>query len=422
MNFLMITVFAIGYVAITLESKLKVNKAAVALLMAVFCWGFNFFEYYPPNEASLHHLIEHLGEISQVIIFLMGAMTIVELIDAHSGFQIITNFIKTRQKFKVFWIIASITFFMSALLDNLTTSIIMVALVRKLIQERKDRLVFASMIIIAANAGGAWSPMGDVTTTMLWIGGRITTANIIKAIFIPSLIAMVVPLLFLSRHIKSETLPVLSQKEDGVINNSDAKKVLFLGISLFIFVPILKVVLGIPPYMGIMFGLGGMWVFTDLLNKINDDLKVPQMLTRIDISSVLFFLGILLTVASIETSGILNQLALWMNNHFTSMNIVVIFMGLFSSIIDNVPLTAAAMGMYNLATYPVDSKLWEMLAYCVGTGGSLLIIGSAAGVVVMGMEKISFGWYLRKISLPVLIGYIFGIGVFLVIYHIMYGL
>ena len=416
MNLLIITAFAIGYVAITLESKLKVNKAAIALLMAVFCWGFNFAAHIPPDEAYLHHLVEHLGEISQVIIFLMGAMTIVALIEAHQGFRIITDFIRTRNKVKILWSTSIITFFLSSLLDNLTTSIIMVALIRKLIDDRNDRMFFSAMVIIAANAGGAWSPIGDVTTTMLWIGNRLTTGTMIKLLFIPSLISTLIPLFFLSRCIKNDSIVIPHQIDKSNEGFSHAKKVFFLGMATLIFVPILKALLGMPPYMGIILGLGVMWVLTDLINNEQHHLKVPHILTKIDISSVLFFLGILLAVAALETAGVLNHLTLWMNAHFKNMDIVATFMGLISSIIDNVPLTAAAMGMYDLHTYPLDSKFWLMIAYAVGTGGSILIIGSAAGVVVMGMEKISFGWYLRRISLPVLIGYLIGIFSFLAIY------
>ena len=421
MNILMVLIFVIGYIIITLEHKFKVNKAAIALLMAVFCWGFNFIENFPPDEASLHRLIEHLGEISQVIIFLIGAMTIVALIEAHHGFRIIANFIRTKNKIKIFWSISIITFFLSAVLDNLTTSIIMVTLTRQLIDDRNDRMFFSAMVIIAANAGGAWTPIGDVTTTMLWIGGRVTTSHLMKLLLIPSLISTLIPLLYLSRYIKNDSI-VFSQKSDEASQRvRNAKKVFFLGIAALISVPILKALLGMPPYMGIMAGLGVMWVITDLINHEQHHLRVPHILTKIDISSVLFFLGILLAVAALETAGILNHLALWMDTHFKDTGIIVSFMGLISSIIDNVPLTAAAMGMYGLNVYPVDSKFWQMIAYCVGTGGSILIIGSAAGVVVMGMEKITFGWYLKKISLPVLIGYFLGIGSFLMIYHVIYG-
>lgn len=417
MHILMVLTFAIGYIAITLENKLTVNKAAIALLVAVFCWGFNFAARIPSDESSLHHVMEHLGEVSEVIIFLIGTMTIVELMDAHHSFRIVTGFIRTENRRKLLWVISFITFFISSFLANMTVAIIMISLLRRIIPDRPDRMIFSSMVIVASNAGGTWLPIGDVTTTMLWIGDRVTTSNLIKLLFIPSLISMVIPLLYLSFYIKNDSVVISHQIGKGNGGVGHAKKVFFLGVASLIFAPVLKAFLGMPPYMGIMAGLGTMWVITDLLNYQRHDLKVPHILTKIDASSILFFLGILLAVAALETAGVLNHLALWMDTNFKNMDIVATFMGLISSIIDNVPVAAAAMGMYDLHTYPVDSKLWLMIAYTVATGGSILIIGSAAGVVVMGMEKISFGWYLKKISLPVLIGFFLGIGSFLAIYR-----
>jgi len=421
MHILMVLTFAIGYIAISLENKIKVNKAAIALLAAVFCWVFNFIEHFPADEASLHRLIEHLGEISQVIFFLMGAMTIVELIDSHGGFKIITGFIRTRDKRKLLWVVSIITFFLSSVLDNLTTSIVMVSLLRRLILDRDDRMIFAGMVIVAANAGGAWSPIGDVTTTMLWIGGQVTTGKLMKLLIIPSLVSLFIPLLYFSFSIKQGAYPDSPQGTDSPAQYG-AKRVFSLGIGSLIFVPIFRAVTNLPPFMGVLLGLGIMWVLTDLIHyQKRDHLKVPSILTRIDFSSVLFFLGILLAVAALETAGILGSLALRMDHYFNNKDIIATVLGLLSAIIDNVPLTAATMGMYSLSSYPADSKLWEMIAYSVGTGGSILIIGSAAGVVVMGMEKISFGWYLKKVSLPVLIGYFLGIGSFLLIYRVING-
>ena len=417
----MVLTFAIGYIAISLENKIKVNKAAIALLVAVFCWIFNFIEHFPADEASLHRLIEHLGEISQVIFFLMGAMTIVELIDSHGGFKIITGFIRTRDKRKLLWVVSIITFFLSSVLDNLTTSIVMVSLLRRLVHDRDDRMIFAGMVIIAANAGGAWSPIGDVTTTMLWIGGQVTTGKLMKLLIIPSLVSLFIPLLYFSFSIKQGAYPDSPQGTDSPAQYG-AKRVFSLGIGSLIFVPIFRAVTNLPPFMGVLLGLGIMWVLTDFIHyQKRDHLKVPSILTRIDFSSVLFFLGILLAVAALETAGILGSLALRMDHYFNNKDIIATVLGLLSAIIDNVPLTAATMGMYSLSSYPADSKLWEMIAYSVGTGGSILIIGSAAGVVVMGMEKISFGWYLKKVSLPVLIGYFLGIGSFLLIYRVING-
>ena len=417
----MVLTFAIGYIAISLENKIKVNKAAIALLVAVFCWIFNFIEHFPADEASLHRLIEHLGEISQVIFFLMGAMTIVELIDSHGGFKIITGFIRTRDKRKLLWVISIITFFLSSVLDNLTTSIVMVSLLRRLVHDRDDRMIFAGMVIIAANAGGAWSPIGDVTTTMLWIGGQVTTGELIKLLIVPSLVSLFIPLLYFSFSIKQGAYPDSPHSTDSPAQHG-AKRVFFLGIGSLIFVPVFRAVTNLPPFMGVLLGLGIMWVLTDLIHyQKRDHLKVPSILTRIDFSSVLFFLGILLAVAALETAGILGSLALRMDHYFNNKDVIATVLGLLSAIIDNVPLTAATMGMYPLSSYPADSKLWEMIAYSVGTGGSILIIGSAAGVVVMGMEKISFGWYLKKVSLPVLVGYFLGIGSFLLIYRVING-
>ncbi len=412
---LSILVFVIGFIAITLEHKIKINKAAIALLMGTLCWGINFIGYFP-DEIALHHLIEHLGEISQVVVFLIGSMTIVELIDIHHGFRVITNFLQVKSLRKLFGLITIITFFLSAVINNLTVVILMIAVLRKLIDNHKERMIFASMIIIAANAGGVWTPMGDVTTTMLWIGNRVTTGKMIQLLLFPSLISMVIPFFWLLKSISKERNVSFPLSNDTRIPG--AEKVLIFGIFSLISVPVLKAFLGMPPYMGMMLGLGVMWVFTDLLNKKRPDLNVTHVLTKIDISSILFFLGILLAVAAMETVGILESLAIWMNTYLKNTEIIVIFMGMMSSIIDNVPLTAAAMGMYDLTVYAVDSKFWEMLVYSVGTGGSILIVGSAAGVIVMGMEKISFVWYLKKISLPTLLGYFLGILSFLMIYSL----
>lgn len=413
---LSVLIFVIGFIAITLEHKIKINKAAIALLMGTLCWGINFIGHLP-NEMDLHHVLEHLGEISQVILFLIGSMTIVELIDAHHGFKVISHFMRIRSPRKLFGLVTLITFFLSAVINNLTVVILMITVLRKLIDDRKERMIFAGMIIVAANAGGVWTPMGDVTTTMLWIGNRVTTGRMIEFLLLPSLVSVLIPFFWLLKDIPKENNSAIQFDDDIKIHG--AKRVLFLGIASLISVPILKAFLGMPPYMGMMFGLGIMWVLTDLLNKKRHDLNVTHALTKIDISSILFFLGVLLAVAAMETSGILEKLAVWMDTYLRGAEIIVIFMGMVSSIVDNVPLTAAAMGMYDLSIYPVDSKFWEMMVYCVGTGGSILIIGSAAGVVVMGMEKLSFGWYLKKVSFPALIGYFAGIAAFLAFYKLM---
>lgn len=415
-NGLIIFVFVMGYLAITLEHKTGVNKAAPALLAAVVCWTLNFMRAFPHDEAVMLQMNGHLADIAQIMVFLLGAMTIVKLVDSHNGFNIITDFIRTDSRRVLLWLVSFATFFISAVLDNLTTSIIMVTLLRRFLDSPKDRMIFAGMIIIAANAGGAWTPIGDVTTTMLWIGGRITSGKIMAQLFLPSLISMIVPLALFSFSVKGR-LPGTTWKSENHTMAYGAKRIFALGVGALILVPILRASTGLPPYLGIMLGLGLMWVLTDLMHQKRHFLRVPHTLTVVDISSVLFFLGILLAVAALQTAGILGSLTLWMDQYIGSKDIIVFAMGIISSIIDNVPLTAALMGMYDLSGYPVDSKIWEMAAYCVGTGGSMLIIGSAAGVVVMGMEKISFSWYLKRISFPALMGYLAGAAAFLIFYR-----
>ncbi len=430
----MIVVFIAGYAAIALEHPLRVNKSATALILAVSLWvifviggepllvnSSNFKEFLIknpdgsfPDWISNHALLYHLGEISGILFFLLGAMTIVELIDSHEGFRIITDKIKTTNKVKLLWVISLITFFLSAVLDNLTTAIVMVALLRKLISDKKERWFYAGMVVIAANSGGAFSPIGDVTTIMLWIGGHITTVNIILKTFIPSALSMVVPLAMLSITMKGHI-----QKPHSVIsehgNSTTAIErniVFFLGIGLLLFVPIFKTLTNLPPYMGILLGLGILWVVTEIMHKSKNDAYRPMVtvagvIRRVDTPSVLFFLGILLSVAALQSAGHLELLADKLDKHVGNLYVINIIIGLLSAVVDNVPLVAGAMGMYQ-NTFPTDHYFWEMLAYCAGTGGSILIIGSAAGVAVMGMEKIDFIWYLRKISLWALIGYLAG--------------
>ncbi len=410
--FWIILVFIAGYAAIILEHKTSINKAAVALITAVLCWVLVSVQYFPQTDRALGPLNAHLADTSQVMIFLLGAMAIVELINTHNGFQIITRFITTRDKRTLLWQISFVTFFVSAVLDNMTTAIIMILLLRRYIPEHKDRFVFASMIIVAANAGGAWSPIGDVTTTMLWIDNRVSSSKLISTVFLPSIISLIVPLGVLSRTLTREKLiPAAAVKPEHFPTGT--KRVFVLGISALIFIPILRGTTGLPPYMGIMLGLGLMWLFTDMIHREEHHLKVPHVLARIDISSVLFFLGILMAVASLETIGVLDQISNWLDAHLGDKNIVVGMLGILSALIDNVPLTAATMGMYHVDQFPMDSKIWPLVAYCVGTGGSLLIIGSAAGVVVMGMENIHFGTYMKKMTMPILAGYFAGLLVLL---------
>ncbi|MDP2654397.1 MAG: sodium:proton antiporter NhaD [Candidatus Omnitrophota bacterium] len=414
---LIVLAFVAGYLAIVLEHNVSVNKAAAAILTAVACWVLITFRTTSrPGEAFLH-LNEHLADISQVIIFLIGAMTIVELINSHDGFRVITDAIRTRNKRVLLWLISLITFFVSAVLDNLTTSIVMVSLLRRLVSDKQDRMIFAAMIILSANAGGAWSPIGDVTTTMLWIDQRISSWKLISFIFVPSLLSLLVPLLYFTFRVNNEDVIPPSAVEEKP-RAWGARRVFVLGIGALVFVPVLRALTGLPPYIGILLGMGVMWAVTDRIHQERHYLRVPHVLTKIDMSSVMFFLGILLAVAALETAGLLGQLASWMDAHLGSKDVIICVMGIASAIIDNVPLTAAAMGMYPVSVYPADSKLWLEAAYAVGTGGSLLIIGSAAGVVVMGMEHIRFSWYFKKIALPGLVGYLAGFFAFLLAFKL----
>lgn len=413
-TFWIIIVFIAGYAAIIGEHKTGVNKTAVALITAVLCWVLVSVGYFPQTDRAIGPLNAHLADTSQVMIFLLGAMTIVELINSHNGFQLITRFITTRDKRTLLWQISLVTFFVSAVLDNLTTAIIMVLLLRRYIPEHKDRFLFAGMIIVAANAGGAWSPIGDVTTTMLWIDDRVSSGKLISTLLLPSLVSLIVPLLCFSRTLSREKLvPAAAVKPEHFPTGT--KRVFILGVAALVFVPVLRGLTGLPPYIGIILGLGLMWALTDLIHQERHYLRVPHVLARIDISSVLFFLGILMAVASLETTGVLDHISRWLDARLGDKNIVVGMLGLLSAVIDNVPLTAAAMGMYPIDSYPLDAKIWPMVAYCAGTGGSLLIIGSAAGVVVMGMENIRFGAYMKKMTLPVLAGYFTGLLVLLLL-------
>lgn len=423
----MIIVFVVGYAAIALEHPIKIDKAASALITGVLVWTLFVF-----TGADSHfieeELLHHLSEISSILFFLLGAMTIVELIDAHEGFAIITDKITTTKKVKLLWIISVLTFFFSAALDNLTTSIVMISLLRKLIGDKYDRWFFAGIVVVAANAGGAWSPIGDVTTTMLWIGGQLTTATIISTLFIPSLVAMVVPLLVLTFTLKGNVArPITKEGLEHYINPTTAFErnlIFFLGLAALLFVPIFKTVTHLPPFMGMMLSLGVMWAVTEVIHssKNREDkshLSVIGVLRKVDTASVLFFLGILLAVAGLQSAGHLAVMAGSLNDVFNgniyAINIVI---GLLSSIVDNVPLVAGSMGMYEVAAAGVfaqDGVFWQFLAFCAGTGGSALIIGSAAGVAVMGLEKIDFVWYLKKISILALIGYFAGAGTYILI-------
>ena len=412
----LVIVFVLAYAAIAFEHPIKINKSASALMGAGLLWTI-----YALNTADAHLVGEHLSEslisTAQIVFFLMGAMAIVEVVDAHNGFEVITSRIKTTQLSSLMWLVGFVTFFLSAILDNLTTTIVMVSLMKKLLDQRDDRLFFAGIIVIAANAGGAWSPIGDVTTTMLWIGGQITAVEIIKGLFLPSLVNLLIPLLVTSFMLKGQMVvsPPLSGSDTSAQTTTAFERNLmfFLGLGILVAVPAFKTWTHLPPFMGVLFGLGILWFAGDLVHreKMDEDkahLSLTHALTRIDMPSIVFFVGILLSVATLEHTHILSDLAAWLDQTVGRQDVIVMIIGVVSAIVDNVPLVAASMGMYSLAQYPADSFLWEFLAYCAGTGGSILIIGSAAGVAAMGLERIDFVWYVKKISGLALLGYFAG--------------
>lgn len=423
METIIISIFALGYLGIAFEHPLKINKAPMALLTGILCWVVLFF-YGGDPAAETGELSHHFAKIAEILFFLLGAMTIVELVDSHQGFKVITNRITTKDTRKLLWIIALVTFFLSAVLDNLTTSIVMISLLRRLIHDDTQRKFFAGMVIIAANAGGAWSPIGDVTTTMLWIGGQVTAVNIVRELFIPSLVCLVVPLIYLSFKLKG-SIQRNDYNHDAAFEEEEvkgSKLMFFVGVGALLFVPIFKTITHMPPYMGMLLGLGVLWIISEFIHADKDEeAKKPytaiHALSKIDTSSILFFMGILVAISAMESSGVLTHFANSMNTWIGNQDIIVTAIGLISAVIDNVPLVAASMGMYDLATYLPDSKIWEMMAYCAGTGGSVLIIGSAAGVAVMGMEKIDFIWYLKKFSLLAMLGYFSGLAAYLIIFH-----
>ena len=415
-----IIIFIIGYAAIAFEHSIKINKAATALVTGVLCWTI-YIMMTDGKDMVVEQLGHHLGNISQVLFFLLGAMTIVELIDAHDGFEFISLRIKTTNKRKLIWIIGLVTFFLSAVLDNLTTTIVMITLVRKLVADREDRLMLTGLIVIAANAGGAWSPIGDVTTTMLWIGGQISALQIIIKLIVPSLVCLLVPLLIMQIGFKGdvrkpENLPV---DYDSLTTPLQRNLIFFTGVGVLLMVPLFKMITHLPPFMGILIGLGVMWIVTELIHKNKDEVdrksySVAFALRRIDAPSILFFLGILLAISALDATSQLTQVAQWMNDHIKNQNIIVMSIGLLSSVVDNVPLVAASMGMYDLKQFPTDHYFWEFLAYSTGTGGSILIIGSAAGIAAMGQEKINFFWYIKRISWLALLGWLAGAAIFIV--------
>lgn len=428
MAILIIILFILGYLAIAFEHTIRLNKAATALVTGVLCWTV-YILFTEDKEMVSEQLSHHLGELSQILFFLMGAMTIVELIDAHDGFEIVTSRIRTTDKRKLMWVIALLAFFFSAVLDNLTTTIVMISLVRKLVADIRDRWMLTGLIVIAANAGGAWSPIGDVTTTMLWIGNQITAANIMITLIVPSLACMLVPLLFMRFVFKGKISRPLREFDNIVVTpkiNRQRNIVFITGLTVLLMVPVFKTVTHLPPFMGILIGLGLMWIITEIIHsgKDEEDRKVYTVayaLRKIDTPSILFFLGILLAISALESIGQLTMAASWMDKTIRDQNLIVMSIGLLSSIVDNVPLVAASQGMYDLNTYPTDHYFWEFLAYATGTGGSILIIGSAAGVAAMGLEKIDFIWYLKKIGWLALLGYFAGAGVY-ILQHQLFGI
>jgi Na+/H+ antiporter NhaD/arsenite permease-like protein len=456
MEYILLAVFVLGYLGIALEHNIKIDKAASALLTGTILWGLFVlgFQEIPPHLSEMfadfaaespgghgslstfyeHRLMHHMQDISSILFFLLGAMTIVELVDAHEGFRVITDRINTTSKVKLMWIICILTFFFSAVLDNLTTSIVMISLLRKLVDDKETRWLFAGMVVISANAGGAWSPIGDITTTMLWIGGQLSTTVIIVNLFLPSLVAMFVPLAVLSLRLKGEvSRPVYYNDPGSEPTTTFERNIVFaVGVGGLLFVPVFKTVTHLPPFMGMMLSLGMIWFITERLHhKKNVEHKSPLsvigVLRKIDTASVLFFLGILLAVSALQEAGHLILAATSLREALNDVYLIDMAIGLLSAIVDNVPLVAASMGMYEIvqpgmvtddwsAAFVQDGAFWQFLAYCAGTGGSALIIGSAAGVAVMGLEKIDFVWYLKNISLLAILGYFAGAGVYLLMF------
>ena len=425
MQLLILFIFIAGYAAIVLEHKIKIDKAATALLTGVLCWVVFMFS---GTDTSLvnHLLLDQLSEIAGILFFLLGAMTIVELVDAHDGFDIITGLITTTTKRKLLWVICIITFFLSAILDNLTTAIVMVSLVQKLLDDKNDRLFFSGMIVIAANAGGAWSPIGDVTTTMLWIGGQITAVNIILKLFLPGAVCLLVPLLAMNRFVKG-VYQKPTNKNSMAPNTKESFErnlIFFNGLLALLSVPVFKMITHLPPFVGMLIALSIVWITTEIIHRKKDpdekdNLSVSYALKKIDTPSILFFLGILLAIGALQSAG---QLAI-MANHLSAIlktdNQLCLGIGILSAVVDNVPLVAASTGMFSLQHYPTDSYFWELLAYTTGTGGSILIIGSAAGVAAMGIEKINFVWYIKKISLWALLGYFAGAAIYMLQHYLL---
>jgi Na+/H+ antiporter NhaD/arsenite permease-like protein len=423
----LVFIFVAAYSAIALEHPIRINKAASALVAAGLLWTVYAVSLGDPAKVGAQ-LSESVVATAQIVFFLMGAMAIVEVVDAHNGFDVVTRRIRTSKLSTLVWLVGFVTFMLSAILDNLTTTIVMISLMRKLLAKREDRLFFAGIIIIAANAGGAWSPIGDVTTTMLWIGGQITPLAIIQGVFLASLVSMVVPLAITAYGLAGRDVVSKKMQDDdhnACTSEFERSLMFFLGLGILVAVPAFKAVTHLPPFLGILFGLGILWLVGDLVHRNKEDglkqrLTLSYALSKIDMSTIVFFIGILLAVATLEHSHILMSLAHWLDRVVGRQEVIVLIIGVASAIVDNVPLVAASMGMYSLNQYPEDHFLWEFLAYCAGTGGSILIIGSAAGVAAMGLEKINFFWYVKNISGLALVGYLAGAGVYLIEYNLLH--
>ncbi|OAY45541.1 sodium/proton antiporter 1 isoform X2 [Manihot esculenta] len=417
----MALLFGIGYAGIIFEESLAFNKSGVGLLMAVSLWTVRSIGA-PSTDIAVSELTHASAEVSEIVFFLLGAMTIVEIVDSHQGFKLVTDNITTRKPKTLLWVVGFVTFFLSSILDNLTSTIVMVSLLRKLVPPSEYRKLLGAVVVIAANAGGAWTPIGDVTTTMLWIHGQISTLPTMKGLFVPSAVSLAIPLALMSltsevNGKEQETPNVLASERMA----PRGQLVFSVGIGALIFVPVFKALTGLPPYMGMLLGLGVLWIVTDAIHYGESEgqrLKVPQALSRIDTQGALFFLGILLSVSSLEAAGILRELANYLDAHIPNVELVATAIGAVSAIIDNVPLVAATMGMYDLTSFPQDSEFWQLVAYCAGTGGSMLIIGSAAGVAYMGMEKVDFFWYFRKVSGFAFAGYAAGIAAYLAVHKL----
>jgi Na+/H+ antiporter NhaD/arsenite permease-like protein len=421
-----VAIFVIAYAAIALESPIKVSKSASALIGAGLLW--TVYAVLRGDPALLdQQLNDAVSSTAQIVFFLIGAMTIVEVIDAHNGFEVITSVIRTKKQAPLMWLVGFVTFFLSAMLDNMTTTIVMISLMRKLLANQSDRLLFAAMIVIAANAGGAWSAIGDVTTTMLWIGGQITPLAIIKGVFLAALVNLVVPLAVVSHVLKGKAIvaPPGLEGTQGRASQFERNLIFYMGLGILVLVPAFKSATHLPPFMGILFGLGILWLVGEIIHRHKEDdekkpLTLVHALTRIDMSSIVFFIGILLAVAVLEKARVLEMLANWLDATVGRQDAIVVLLGLLSAVVDNVPLVAASMGMYSLTQYPPDSFLWEFVAYCAGTGGSILIIGSASGVAAMGLEKIEFFWYVRRITGLALLGYLGGVAVYIAQYRLLH--